>query len=56
MDDFQFNGLHLAITVGALAFGFVTGAVWGWLFRDDRSFDECEGCTGCPGTKEEVEP
>ena len=35
MNELQFNGIHVCITLGVLVVGFVLGAVYGWLLRDD---------------------
>lgn len=35
-DEFIFNGIHLAITMLAVIFGFVCGAIYGALRRSDQ--------------------
>ena len=35
MNEFYFDGRHLALCLGLLVLGFALGALWGWLMRDE---------------------
>ena len=41
----MFNGIHLALVMGALVVGFACGAAYGWLLRDERGDKGKEGRT-----------
>ena len=43
MDELQFNGIHFAITLGAIVVGFSMGIVYGYLLKDEKDRRKSDG-------------